>query len=203
MGRNYGPKERLSRKEGVNLYLKGARSFGEKAGIKRKPFGPGQHGSAKKVRMSNYGLQLREKQKVKRTYDVREQQFSNYYKEAVRRANINDSDKGLELLRMLETRLDNIVYYGGLAASRPAARQFVSHRHVAVNGKTMNVPSYEVKVGDVITLRHEKMLPVEVFVKAPAWVEKSKNAVKVVQLPVREQIDEGIKESLIIEYYSK
>lgn len=203
MGRNYGPKERLSRREGVNLYLKGARSFGEKAGIKRKPFAPGQHGSARKARLSNYGLQLREKQKVKRTYDVREQQFSNYYKEAVRRARVSNSDKGLELLRMLETRLDNIVYYGGLAVSRPAARQLVTHRHVALNGKTMNVPSHEVKVGDVVTLRHEKMIPIEVFIKSPVWVERAKNSVKVKQLPDREMIDEGIKESLIIESYSK
>lgn len=203
MGRNYGPKERLSRREGVNLFLKGARSFSEKAGIKRKPFAPGQHGASKRVRLSNYGIQLREKQKVKRTYDVRERQFSNYYKEAVRRAHVNNSDKGLELLRMLEVRLDNIVYYGGLAVSRPAARQLVTHRHVAVNGKTLNIPSYEVKIGDIVTLRHEKMTPVEVFIKAPLWVERSKNAVKISQLPEREMIDEGIKESLIIEYYSK
>jgi small subunit ribosomal protein S4 len=203
MGRYTGPKERLSRKEGVNLFLKGSRSFSEKAGIKRRPFAPGQHGNARKVRLSNYGIQLREKQKVKRLYGMRERQFHNLYVESIRRSKVNNSDKGLELLRLLETRLDNILYISGLAASKGAARQFVTHKHVEVNGKRLNVPSYEVKVGDVVTLKLEHLVPVEVLVKTPAWVEKSKLSTKVVKLPVREEIDEGIKENLIVEFYSR
>jgi small subunit ribosomal protein S4 len=203
MGRYTGPKERLSRKEGVNLYLKGSRSFSEKAGIKRRPFGPGQHGNARKTRLSNYGIQLREKQKVKRLYGMREKQFHNLYVESIRRSKVNNSDKGLELLRMLETRLDNILYISGLAASKGAARQFVTHKHVLVNGKSLNVPSYEVKVGDVVTLKMDKLAPVEVLVKTPSWVEKTKLTAKVTSLPVREMIDEGIRENLIVEFYSR
>jgi small subunit ribosomal protein S4 len=110
MGRYTGPKERLSRREGVELHLKGSRSFGEKTGLKRKPFVPGQHGSKRKARLSNYGLQLREKQKVKRTYGIRENQFRNIYLESNRRSKVYNSDKGLELLRMLELRVDNVLY---------------------------------------------------------------------------------------------
>jgi small subunit ribosomal protein S4 len=203
MGRYTGPKERLSRKEGVNLYLKGSRSFSEKAGIKRRPFGPGQHGNARKARLSNYGIQLREKQKVKRLYGMREKQFKNLYLESVRRSKVYNTDKGLELLRLLETRLDNILYIGGLAPSKGAARQFVTHQHVTVNGEKLSVPSYEVKVGDVVSLKLEHLVPVEVLVKSPAWIEKSKLSVKVTKLPEREEIDEGIKENLIVEFYSR
>jgi len=203
VGRYTGPKEKLSRREGVNLFLKGARSFSEKAGIKRRPYAPGQHGNDRRVRLSDYGVQLREKQKVKRIYGMREKQFRNAYLEAVRRAKVNNSDRGLELLRLLETRLDNIVYLGGLAVSRSSARQAVSHRHISVNGKVINIPSYEVKLGDTVVLRHEKLTPVETFVKTPLWIEKNKNSVKISQLPIRDMIDEGIKENMIVEYYSK
>ena len=203
MGRYTGPKDKLSRREGVNLFLKGARDFSEKAGAKRRPFAPGQHGNARKTRPSNYGEQLREKQKVKRSYGIREKQFRSAYIESIRRSKVNNSDKGYELLKRLEMRLDNIVWLGGLAVSRSAARQYVTHKHITVNGKVMNVPSAELKVGDIISLRHEKMIPVEVFVKCPAWMSKEKNAVKVNEVPVREMIDEGIRESLIVEFYSK
>lgn len=203
MGRYTGPKEKLSRREGVNLYLKGSRAFSEKSGSKRRAFAPGQHGNARKVRLSNYGIQLREKQKVKRLYGMRERQFHNFYVEAIRRSKVNNSDKGLELLRLLETRLDNVLYVSGLAASKGAARQFVTHKHVEVNGKSLNVPSYEVKVGDVVTLKKEVLLPSEVLVKTPNWVEKSKMTTKVTRLPEREEIDEGIKENLIVEFYSR
>ncbi len=203
MGRYTGPKEKLSRREGINLFLKGARSFSDKAGIERKPFPPGQHGGKSRVRLSNYGKQLREKQKVKRVYGLREKQFHNLYKKADRLSKINDSDKGLELLRFLELRLDNVVYLAGLAQSRSAARQFVTHKHIEVNGSTVSIPSYALKEGDEVKLKVEKLLPLEVFVKTPRWIEKAKNIAKVTDLPIRDDIDEGIKENLIIEFYSR
>ncbi len=135
MGRHTGPTGKLSRREGMNLFLKGARSFSEKNAMARKPFIPGQHGNKRKPRLSNYGKQLREKQRVKRTYGMRERQFKNLYKEATRRAKVGGTDKGLELLRLLETRLDNVIYLLGLATSRSAARHFVTHRHILVNDK--------------------------------------------------------------------
>ncbi|HQG57855.1 MAG TPA: 30S ribosomal protein S4 [Candidatus Dojkabacteria bacterium] len=203
MGRYTGPKEKLSRREGVNLFLKGFRSSSDKAGIKRKPFAPGQHGNKRRVRQSNYGVQLREKQKVKRIYGMRERQFRNAYLESVRRAKNFNSDKGLELLRILEMRLDNVVYLAGLAVSRGQARQFVTHRHIKVNGEILNVPSYEVKVGDTISLADTELKPVEVYVKSQPWLIRDGVSASVMQSPTREMIDEGIKENLIVEYYSK
>jgi len=203
MGRYTGPKERLSRREGVNLHLKGSRSFSEKAGIKRKPFPPGQHGSARRVRLSNYGLQLREKQKVKRIYGLREKQFKNVYVEANRRAKVSNLDKGLELLRILELRLDNVLYLGGLAPSRAAARQYIVHGHVLLNGKKFNIPSYEVKEGDTVELKTAKLAPSEKFFSSPEWMESKGTTVRVNRLPIRDEMDEGIHENLIIEYYSR
>lgn len=203
MGRYTGPKEKLSRREGVNLFLKGARSFSQKAGVIRKPYAPGQHGNDKKVRLSNYGMQLREKQKVKRTYGMREKQFKSFVVEATRVAKNNNLDRGLVLLRMLEMRLDNVLYLLGMAASKSAARQFVTHGHVIVNKKKMNVPSYIVKVGDIVNLKTKKLAPTEVFVKTPVWLTKDGENGKILSLPERDQIDEGIKENLIIEFYSR
>ncbi len=203
MGRYTGPKEKLSRREGVNLFLKGARSFSPKAGIERKPFPPGQHGAKTRVRLSNYGKQLREKQKVKRVYGLREKQFHNLYTKADRLSKINDSDKGLEFLRLLELRLDNVVYLAGLAPSRSAARQYVTHKHVEVNGENVSIPSYTLKKGDEVKLKVAKLMPLETFVKVPRWIESSKNIAKVTDLPIRDDIDEGIKENLIIEFYSR
>jgi small subunit ribosomal protein S4 len=203
MGRYTGPKEKLSRREGVNLFLKGARSFSPKAGIERKPFPPGQHGAKTRVRLSNYGKQLREKQKVKRIYGLREKQFHNLYTKATRFSKINNSDKGLEFLRLLELRLDNVVYLAGLAPSRSAARQFVTHQHIEVNGKKVSIPSYTLEQGDEVKLKVEKLLPLETFIKVPRWIEKTKNIAKVSDLPIRDDIDEGIRENLIIEFYSR
>lgn len=203
MGRYTGPKERLSRREGVNLFLKGARSHGEKAGVKRRPFPPGQHGNKKRVRLTNYGVQLREKQKVKRIYDIRERVFRNIYLEAVRRTKLSGEDKGLEMLRMIEMRLDNIVYIGGLAPSRSAARQFVNHGHVKVNGKKCNISSLELQIGDIVEVMKGHLVPKEVYIQTPNWITKDGNRAKVLARPVREEIDPGIKESLIVEYYSK
>jgi small subunit ribosomal protein S4 len=203
MGRYTGPKGRLSRREGVNLFLKGARSFSDKNALNRKPFVPGQHGSKRRTRLSNYGLQLREKQKVKRTYGMREKQFNNLYKEANRRSKVASTDKGLELLRLLELRLDNVLYLAGIAPSRAAARQYVVHGHVLLNGEKFSIPSYETKEGDIVEIKHANLVPVEKFVTTPEWIEAKDGKAKVSRLPIRDEIDEGIRENLIIEYYSK
>lgn len=203
MGRYTGPKGKLSRREGVNLFLKGSRSFSEKNAVARRPFPPGQHGNKRRTRLSNYGIQLREKQKVKRIYGVRERQFKNMYKEADRRSKVNNSDKGLELLTLLETRLDNVVYLLGFAPSRAAARQYVTHKHVMVNGKVLNIPSHKVTVGDTIEIKKVSLVPQEKLVTTPQWIEDNKQQGKIVGLPSREDIDPGIKEKLIIEFYSR
>ncbi len=203
MGRYTGPKEKLSRREGVNLYLKGARSFSDKAGVVRKPFPPGQHGNKRRTRLSNYGFQLREKQKVKRVYGLREKKMKNAFKEADRRSKLYNSDKGLELLRILEMRLDNILYLAGLAPSRASARQYVTHGHVKLNGKKMTIPSLEVKEGDTIELVKAKLAPSAKLFETPEWIETKGTSSKVVRSPVRDDMDEGIKENLIIEFYSR
>jgi small subunit ribosomal protein S4 len=203
MGRHTGPKAKLSRREGVNLHLKGARSFSDKHGLARKPFPPGQHGNKRRTRLSNYGVQLREKQKVKRIYGLRERKMKNAFKEADRRAKLYDSDKGLELLRLLELRLDNVIYLAGLAPSRASARQFVTHGHVQLNGKKITIPSLELKEKDSIELMKAKLAPNEKFFETPDWIETKGTKCKVVRVPVRDDIDEGIKENLIIEFYSR
>jgi small subunit ribosomal protein S4 len=203
MGRYTGPKERLSRREGVELNLKGSRSFSEKTGLKRKPFVPGQHGNKRRSRLSNFGVQLREKQKVKRIYGLREKAFKNLYIEANRRAKVNNSDKGLELLRMLELRLDNVLYLAGLAPSRASSRQYVTHGHILLNGVKFNIPSYELKQGDNVEIKHAKLVPSEKLFKSPDWIESEGTKAKVSRLPIRDDIDEGIKENLIIEFYSR
>ncbi len=203
MGRYTGPKERLSRREGVELHLKGSRSFSDKAGLKRKPFVPGQHGSQRRARLSNYGLQLREKQKVKRTYGVREKQFKNLYIESDRRSKVNNTDKGLELLRLLELRIDNVLYLAGLAPSRAAARQYVVHGHVLLNGNKFTVPSGELKEGDSVEIKMAKLASAEKLFPVPEWIESKETKATVARLPIRDEIDEGIRENLIIEYYSR
>ncbi len=203
MGRHTGPKEKLSRREGVNLYLKGARSFSDKAGIVRKPFPPGQHGNKRRARLSNYGFQLREKQKVKRTYGLREKKMKIVYKEADRRSKLYNTDKGLELLRILELRLDNVIYLAGLASSRASARQYVTHGHVKLNGEKMTIPSLEVKEGDTVELIKAKLAPSSKLFETPDWIETKGVSCKIVRLPVRDDMDEGIKENLIIEFYSR
>lgn len=203
MGRYTGPKEKLSRREGVNLHLKGERSFSDKAGSVRRPFAPGQHGNDRKARLSNYGIQLREKQKVKRTYGLRERKMKSVYMEADRRAKTRNTDKGLELLKMLELRLDNVVYMAGLTPSRGAARQAIVHGNMILNGKKMSIPSYEVKEGDVVTLKLAKLAPAQQLFPTPTWLERKDLSCKVSRMPVREDIDEGIRENLIIEFYSR
>jgi len=203
MGRYTGPKGKLSRREGVNLYLKGSRSFSDKNALQRKPFVPGQHGNQRRPRLSNYGIQLREKQKVKRTYGLREKQFKNLYKKATRRSKARKTDKGLEFLRLLELRFDNVAYYAGFAPSRAASRQYIVHGHMLLNGEKMSIPSYELKEGDGIELKIAKLAPSEKLFDVPEWIEKKSLKAKVSRLPIRDEIDEGIRESLIIEFYSR
>ena len=203
MARYRDAKCKLCRREDEKLFLKGDRCFSNKCAIEKRNYPPGQHGRRRRGKFSKYNIQLREKQKVKRTYGVRERQFKNLYKEADRRSKVNSSDKGMELLTLLETRLDNVVYLLGLAPSRPAARQYVTHKHVLVNGQKMNIPSYNVKVGDSIELKKAELAASEKLVTTPPWLEQKKNTGQVIGLPAREDVDAGIKENLIIEFYSR
>ena len=199
---------RLCRREGQKLFLKGARCYTDKCAIARRAYAPGQHGQARK-KQSEYGLQLREKQKAKRFYGVLENQFRTYYEEASRKKGIT----GENLLFILESRLDNIVYRLGLATSRAEARQFVTHEHFRVNGKKVNVPSYLIKVGDVISVaqnskesaRFDQILDVTNGRVVPSWLEfDAENLTgKVVALPTREEVDAPVQEHLIVELYSK
>ena len=199
---------RLCRREGQKLFLKGDRCYSSKCAIDRRGYAPGQHGQGRS-KISDYGLQLREKQKAKRFYGLQETQFRNLFDKAARKSGIT----GENLLILLETRLDNVVFRLGFASSRKEARQLVNHGHFQVNGKKVNIPSYLVKAGDVIAIK-EKSLDSE-KIKAvleangarpvPTWLEKDAAAKsgKVVNLPAREDIDTPVEESLIVELYSK
>ncbi|MBK8068737.1 MAG: 30S ribosomal protein S4 [Rhodanobacteraceae bacterium] len=208
MARYIGPTCKLARREGTDLFLKSpARPIDKKCKIEQKP---GQHGAAKKAKNSDYSLQLREKQKVKRMYGVLERQFRRYYAEASRRRGAT----GENLLQILESRLDNIVYRMGFAVTRAQGRQLVAHRAIKVNGRIVNLPSYQVKVGDVVALadRAKDQLRVKEALTlsqemdlAPNWVEldsaKSQGVFK--QLPDRSDLSADINENLIVELYSK
>lgn len=206
MARYTGPVCKLCRREGVKLYLKGDRCYSDKCAIVRRAYAPGQHGQSRK-KLTNYGIQLREKQKARRIYGILEGQFRHYYEVA-------DSKKGItgeSLLFLLETRLDNIVFRMGLAASRKEARQLVRHNHFVVNGLKVNIPSYHVSVGDVIAVKEksrssEKFKAIaEVATNVPKWltIDKDKLEGQVVALPQREDIDIPVNETLIVELYSK
>lgn len=208
MARYLGPTCKLARREGTDLFLKSpARPLDKKCKLEQKP---GQHGAAKKAKNSDYSTQLREKQKVKRMYGVLERQFRRYYAEASRRKGAT----GENLLQLLESRLDNIVYRLGFAVTRAQARQIVAHRGVLVNGKSINLPSYQLKVGDVVALaeRAKEQLRVKEALTisadmdlAPNWLEidagKGQGMFK--QLPERSDLSAEINENLIVELYSK
>jgi small subunit ribosomal protein S4 len=203
-----GPLCRLCRREGVKLYLKGERCYTSKCAIERRKSAPGQHGQRQR-KLAEYGVQLREKQKLKRIYRVLERQFRTYFKEAVRRRGVT----GELLLQQLETRLDNTVFRMGFASSRRQARQLVNHGHFRVNGKKVNIPSYVVRPGDVISLApgSEKAGVITSALASmsgrnrPGWLEydSSTNSGTVVALPTREQIDTQVNEALIVEFYSR
>ena len=207
MARYIGPKAKLSRREGTDLFLKSARrSIADKAKFDTKP---GQHGRTSGQRTSDYGLQLREKQKVKRMYGVLEKQFRRYFEEADRRR----GNTGANLLGLLETRLDNVVYRMGFGSTRAEARQMVSHKAITVNGQCVNIPSYLVKSGDVIAVREKskkqarvvEALQLAAQVGFPAWVEVSQDKVEGTfkQVPDRDQFGADINESLSVELYSR
>ena len=204
MARYTGPKVKISRRLGVNIY---ENDKGSKA-LNKRPYPPGEHGRSRRRQPSEYLLQLQEKQKAKYIYGVLERQFSNLYKEASRQKGVT----GENLLRMLEQRLDNIVFRAGWASTRPQARQFVSHGMVNVNGKRVDIPSYRVRKGDVISLRDKsrQMIVIRHNMDTidrlkPAWIEMGDNGFQVTvnELPVREQIDVPVREQLIVELYSK
>lgn len=208
MARYTGPVCRLCRREGVKLYLKGERCFSEKCAIDRRPFAPGQHGQGRR-RTSEYGLQLREKQKARRFYGVLEKQFEKYYDEAARRKGIT----GDNLLQILESRLDNVAYRLGFGASRPEARQMVRHGHFTVNGRRVDIPSFMTKVGDVISVREKsqqhprmkELLEAAESKTIGAWLtyDVAAKSGKVVRLPAREEIDAPVAEQMIVEHYSR
>ncbi len=197
---------RLCRREGQKLFLKGERCYSPKCAIERRNYAPGQHGQSRK-KMSDYGTQLREKQKTKRFYGMQETQFRNLFDKASRKKGIT----GENLLILLESRLDNVVFRLGFASSRKEARQLVTHNHFTVNGKKVNIPSYEVKAGDVIKVKEKstnspKFKEVkEMSITVPSWltVDVEKLEGKVVSLPTRSEIDTPVAEHLIVELYSK
>ena len=184
---------RLCRREGTKLFLKGERCTSKKCALDKRPGVPGMHPTTRK-KPSQYALQLREKQKVKRAYGLLEKQFHGYYEEAERMK----GKTGETMLSLLERRLDNVCYRLGLGASRAQARQIVNHTHILVNGKKVNIPSYQVKVGDVISVKEARVI-------VPKWLEFDPATLtgKIVALPAREDIDLTIAEHLIIELYSK
>lgn len=208
MARYIGPDCKLCRRERQKLYLKGTKCDSPKCPVELRPYPPGEHGRGR-IKESEYLLQLREKQKARRIYGVLERQFRNYYQTATRMEGLT----GENLLRLLETRLDNVVYRGGLARSRDEARQVVRHRHVTVNGRTVSIPSYRVRPGDVVELREQSrtITPVigalEIFGRHPVpdWLTTDPDVrrISVRSQPERRQIDVPVQEQLIVELYSK
>lgn len=208
MARNLDPSCKQCRREGVKLFLKGARCESDKCAMERRSYPPGEHGRGR-VKETEYLLQLREKQKAKRIYGVLERQFRRYYGRASRQQGIT----GENLLCLLESRLDNVIYRGGLASSRQDARQLVRHGHVLVNGRKVNIPSYEVRVGDVVELKDKSKDMVRVLQAVRLaegrpvvpWlrVDHDRRRIEVVSRPKREDIDIPVKEHLIVELYSK
>ena len=206
MARSLGPKCKLCRREGMKLFLKGERCLTEKCAVERRSYPPGEHGRGR-IKQSEYLLQLREKQKARRYYGILEKQFRNYYDNAAKRSGIT----GEELLRMLETRLDNVVYRLGFAASRAQARQIIRHGHFQVNGRRVNIPSFQVKTNDIVSLKAGS--PVEQVVRdatdltasVSPWLQADHDNLtgKVLKMPERADIDTPVQESLIVELYSK
>jgi small subunit ribosomal protein S4 len=208
LARYTGPDCKLCRREKTKLFLKGSKCESPKCPVEKRPYPPGEHGRGR-IKESEYLTQLREKQKARRIYGVLEKQFHNYYVEAARRKGIT----GETLLQLLETRLDNVVYRGGLARSRDQARQLVRHSHVTVNGKKVNIPSYQVKPGDVVQVKermrgniyvHES-IQLQTGRPQPGWIEINAGEAKltVTSIPTRDQVEVPLQEQLIVELYSK
>ncbi len=200
---------RLCRRENLKLFLKGDRCYGDKCAFERRAYAPGQHGQRHTGKLSDYRIQLREKQKVKRIYGVLEKQFRRYYTQAEKQKGIT----GTNLLILLETRLDNVVYRMGFATSRSQARQLVRHNHFRVNQRNVNIPSYQVRIGDGVEVRERsREIPqiseaMETVVRRgiPSWIEVDKDHLRGIlkALPSREDLTMPIQEQLIVEFYSK
>jgi small subunit ribosomal protein S4 len=207
MARYIGPVCRLCRREGMKLFLKGERCYTEKCAIEKRNFPPGQHGKTRKAKLAGYGLQLREKQKVKRIYGVLEDQFRGYFEMAERTRGIT----GEVLLQLLERRLDNVVYRLGLSTSRPQARQLVRHGHFSVNGRRVNIPSYGVRPDDVVMLKPGSAAEqtirdaTDLTAAVAPWLQADHEGLtgKVLKWPERDEIDTPVQEQLIVELYSK
>ena len=209
MARYTGSVCRICRRENIKLFLKGDRCYSDKCAFDRRSYAPGEHGQRRRGKISDYGIQLREKQKVKRMYGLSEKQFHLFFEKADRQKGIT----GTNLLVLLERRLDNVVYRLGFVNSRNQGRHFVRHNHFLVNGKKVNIPSYLIKVGDEITLREKSAKvqsiadSIEAVVRrgVPQWLELAKDQMKgvVKNLPVREDLTMPMQEQLIVELYSK
>ncbi len=209
MSRYTGAVCRLCRAEGTKLFLKGDRCYTEKCAINKRNYKPGQHGQSRRIKVSEYGLRLREKQKLRRFYGINESQFRRFYAAASRMA----GQTGHNFLRLLEARLDNVIYRFGIGVSRPQARQFVRHGHVTVNGRKVDIPSYLVKAGDVIAIgegsRDKTILKENIEVAAsrtiPEWLQfdAEKQEGRILALPNREQIEVPVKEQLVVEFYAR
>jgi small subunit ribosomal protein S4 len=200
---------RLCRRAGMKLFLKGQRCYTDKCAIERRAYAPGEHGKSRRVKETNYGVQLREKQKARRIYGILERQFRNYFTKAAESKGVT----GEALLQMLERRLDNIVYRLGFASNRSQARQLVRHRHLMVNGHTVDIPSFLVKAGDEVQVR-ERSRKLSVILNslearkgqsAPEWLDLNPEAMsgRVLNIPIRESIPTPVNEQLIVELYSK
>jgi small subunit ribosomal protein S4 len=209
LARYTDPVCRLCRREGIKLFLKGSKCFSDKCPIEKRNFAPGQHGKDRKTKIVGYGLQLREKQKAKRIYFTQEGQFRNYFEKAARAPGVT----GELLLQQLERRLDNVVFRLGFGTARRQARQLVRHGHVSVNGRKVNIPSFQVSVGDEITIKESsrKLTVLEAAKEfsshqnSPVWLEIDRDNFrgKVLSLPKREDIQQPVNEQLIVELYSK
>jgi len=208
MARYTGPVCKLCRREGTKLFLKGDKCYTEKCPVVRRPYPPGQHGQGRRAKMSEYGVQLREKQKVRRTYGVMEAPFHRYFRMASRKRGVT----GATLLQLLERRLDNVVYRMGLASSRPEARQLVRHGHFEVNGHKVDIPSYQTRPDDTIAVRasskSKSRFPIikETTPRGvPPWLEVDTAELKgkVLRLPTREEVEVPVQERLIVEWYSR
>jgi len=206
VARSLGPKCKQCRREGMKLFLKGERCLTEKCAVERRSYPPGEHGRGR-IKQSEYLLQLREKQKARRYYGILEKQFRNYYEKAAKQSGIT----GEALLRMLETRLDNVVYRLGFAASRAQARQIIRHGHFQVNGRRVNIPSYQVRPNDIVSVKPGS--PIENVVRdatdltasVSSWLQADHDNLtgKVLKLPERADINTPVQEQLIVELYSK
>lgn len=209
MARYRGPVCRLCRREGEKLFLKGDRCHSDKCAIERRAYAPGEHGRDRRIRVTPYGLQLREKQKARRIYGILERQFRSYFHKAARMPGVT----GENLLQILEVRLDNMVYRLGFAPSRPAARQLILHGHFAVNGRKVSVPSFSVRPGDVVSVRESsRNIPlIQSSIEnrgarsVPDWLEANTKTLKgrLLRFPSREAIPTTIQENMIVELYSK